>query len=78
MHYASRRGGRLTAPLVGEFRNDRGEFVGQEVLNGRSILVRFVISRITPDSATFEQAFSADGGRTWEVNWRAVDTRMNR
>ena len=78
MHYASRRGGRLTAPLVGAFRGDRAEFVGQEVFNGRSILVRFVISGITPDSATFEQAFSADGGRTWEVNWRAVDSRMDR
>lgn len=78
MHYASRRNGRLTAPLVGEFRGDRGEFFGQEVVRGRTILVRFVISGITPDSATFEQSFSADGGRTWEVNWRAVDTRIDR
>lgn len=76
MHFANRRGGRLTAPLVGEFRSDRAEFFGQEVINARTILVRFVISVITPDSATFEQSYSADGGRTWELNWRAVDTRI--
>lgn len=76
MHYASRRGGQLTAPLVGGFRNGRGEFYGQEVINGGTILVRFVIFDITPDSAKFEQSYSDDGGRTWEVNWLAVDTRV--
>jgi hypothetical protein len=77
MHYASRRGGQLTAPVVGEFRGGRGEFFGHEVINGRTILVRFVIFDITPDSAKFEQSYSDDGGRTWEVNWVAVDTRIS-
>jgi hypothetical protein len=76
MHFANRRSGRLTAPLIGEFRDGRGEFFGHEVVNGRTVLVRFVISGISRNSATFEQAYSADGGRTWEVNWRAVDTRI--
>jgi len=44
-------------------------------LNGRAILVRFVILPITPDSIRFEQSFSDDGGRSWEVNWIAVDSR---
>jgi hypothetical protein len=35
-----------------------------------------VISDITPDSCRFEQAFSDDGGKTWEVNWIALDTRV--
>ena len=65
-----------SAPGIGEFKDGRGEFYGQETLDGRAILVRFVISDITPDSCRFEQAFSADGGRTWEVNWIAVDTRV--
>ena len=39
--------------------------------------VRFVIADITPTSCRFEQAFSADGGKTWEVNWIATDTRVN-
>ena len=48
----------------------------QETLNGRAILVRFVISDITSNSVRFEQAFSDDGGKTWEVNWIAIDTRV--
>lgn len=54
----------------------RSEFYGQETFNGRAILVRFVISDITPNSCRFEQAFSDDGGKTWEVNWVATDTRV--
>jgi hypothetical protein len=38
--------------------------------------VRFVISDVKEDSVRFEQAFSADGGKTWEINWIALDTRM--
>jgi hypothetical protein len=77
LNFANSRGGTLSPPTIGEFKNGRGLFVGQETLNGRSILVRFVISDITPTSAHFEQAFSDDGGATWEVNWRATDTRVS-
>jgi hypothetical protein len=68
--------GVLGQPAIGEFKNGRGEFYDQEMFNGRAILVRFVISDITPTSCHFEQSFSDDGGKTWEVNWIAVDTRM--
>jgi hypothetical protein len=63
--------------VIGGFENGRGEFYGQEMLNGRPIFVRFIISDITPTSCRFEQAFSADGGKTWEVNWIATDTRVD-
>lgn len=76
LNFANRKGGTLTPPTIGEFKNGRGEFFGQETLDGRAILVRFVISDITPDSCRFEQAFSDDGGKTWEVNWIATDTRV--
>jgi hypothetical protein len=77
LNFASVKGGMMTQPTTGEFRNGRGEFYSQETLDdGRAILVRFVISDITPDSCRFEQAFSDDGGKTWEVNWVAVDTRI--
>lgn len=76
LNFSNSAGGTLSPPVIGEFTNGRGEFYAQETLNGRAILVRFVISDITPTSARFEQAFSADGGRTWEVNWIAVDTRV--
>ncbi len=76
LNFASSRGGTMTQPTIGEFKNGRGEFYDQETLNGRAIFVRFVISDITPDSCRFEQAFSDDGGKTWEVNWIATDTRV--
>jgi hypothetical protein len=76
LNVASSRSGALGVPTVGEFSNGRGEFIDQETFNGRAILVRFVISDIKPDSCHFEQAFSDDGGKTWEVNWIATDTRM--
>ena len=76
LNFASVKGGVLTPPTIGEFSNGRGEFYGQEIFNGRAILVRFVISEITQDSCRFEQAFSDDGGKTWEVNWVATDTRI--
>ena len=68
--------GLLTPPVTGEFdQNRRGTFYGLDTVNGRTVLVRFVISDVTPNSARFEQAYSADGGTTWETNWIAVDTR---
>ena len=76
LNFAGVGSGTLSPPTIGEFKNGRGEFYNQETLNGRAILVRFVISDITPTSCRFEQAFSDDGGKTWEVNWIAVDTRM--
>jgi hypothetical protein len=76
LNFATASGGTLFPPTLGEFRDGRGEFYSQETLRGRAILVRFVISDITPTSCRFEQAFSDDGGRTWEVNWIAVDTRV--
>ena len=74
LNFANSAGSTLGTPTVGEFKNGRGEFYDQETLNGRAILVRFVISEITPTSCHFEQAFSADGGQSWEVNWIATDT----
>jgi len=76
LNFAGSSGGALSQPTIGEFKNGHREFFDQETLNGRAILVRFVISDITSDSCHFEQAFSEDGGRTWEVNWIATDTRV--
>ena len=76
LNFANARSGVMAAPTLGGFSNGRGEFYNVETLDGREILVRFVISDITRDSCRFEQSFSADGGKTWEVNWIAVDTRQ--
>ena len=76
LNYANIAAGALTLPAIGEFKNGRGEFYNQDTLNGRSILVRFVVSDITATSVRYEQSYSDDGGKTWEVNWIAVDTRI--
>lgn len=76
LNFANSASGTLTIPSIGSFRNGRGEFYAQETLNGRAIFVRFVIHDITPNSIRFEQAFSDDGGKTWEANWVATDTRV--
>ena len=56
-------------PVVGEFSGHHGEFFDQEDYKGRAILVRYEWNDVSPKSAHMEQAFSADGGKTWEVNW---------
>ena len=76
LNFANSKVGTLSVPTIGEFKNGRGEFFDQETFNGRTILVRNVWSDITPNSCRFEQAFSDDGGKTWEVNWIATDTRV--
>jgi hypothetical protein len=75
LNFANVNDGTLTPPSIGEFKNGRGEFYNQDSLSGRSIMVRFVISEITPNSCRFEQSFSDDGGKTWEVNWIATDSK---
>lgn len=56
-------------PVVGQFNGRIGEFYDQEEYKGRAILVRYQWNNLSPTSARMEQAFSADGGKTWEVNW---------
>jgi hypothetical protein len=75
LNFSNSAGGTLGQPTVGEFKNGRGEFTDQETLNGRAIWVRFIISDITPTRVRYEQSFSDDGGKTWEVNWIATDIR---
>jgi hypothetical protein len=76
IYFANSGGGTVGVPLVGEFKDGRGEFVDQEPFKDRTILVRTIWSDITATSCRSEQAFSDDGGKTWEVNWIATDTRV--
>lgn len=78
LNFSNAASGTLTPPVIGEFKNGRGEFYGADTLGSRAILVRFVIFDVKPNSAKFEQAFSSDGGKTWEVNWIATDTRTGK
>ena len=76
LNFASSAGGGMAQPTIGEFKDGRGEFIDQETHNGRAILVRFVVTPADKDHAHFEQSFSDDGGKTWELNWIADDTRV--
>jgi hypothetical protein len=76
LNFVSYRNGALTAPVYGGFDGKGGGlFYGQDMIDGRAILVRFVITRVSNTEARFDQAYSTDGGRTWEDNWHAVDHR---
>jgi len=75
MNFANSGDGVLSTPAIGEFRDGRGEFHDQESYRGRTIQVRAIWSQIRPDSHRFEQSFSADGGKTWEVNFIGEVTR---
>jgi hypothetical protein len=75
--FAAATSGILESPIIGEFSNGHGELYGQDTYNGRSILVRGIWSDITPNTHKFEQAFSEDGGKTWEVNFIGTLERKN-
>lgn len=62
--------GILLPPVVGKFDAGLGVFEGDDELEGRPIRVRYTWSNMTPISARWEQAMSADSGKTWEMNWR--------
>jgi hypothetical protein len=69
LYWASSRDGILAQPQVGQFHDGVGEFYAQDTIEGRSVFVRYVWSNITDHSVHFEQAYSTDGGRSWDVNW---------
>lgn len=75
LYWANAANGVLEAPMIGAFDGGIGEFFSHELLQGRPIFVRYVWSGITADECRWEQAFSVDGGRTWESNWVMDFTR---
>lgn len=72
----SRRPGALGPPVFGSFDGDRGLFLGEDTLDGRPILVRFLWTDVEGPTPRWEQAFSDDGGDTWETNWVMELTRV--
>lgn len=75
LNYFNISDGHLTPPVIGEFSEGRGVFFAHDTYRGRAIFVRFVITKVDGDTYRFEQAFSADGGAHWELNWLATDRR---
>jgi len=75
LYWANSKTGVIDPPQVGAFKDGRGDFFAQDTIDGKTILVRYEWSRMTTSSPHFEQAFSEDGGKTWEVNWITDQTR---
>jgi hypothetical protein len=67
--------GELGSPLIGEFKQGRGELYSQDTFKSRSILVRGVWSQIEPNSHRYDESYSEDGGRTWKPAFAASLTR---
>ena len=73
---ATGQSGALDTPMVGRFTADGvGRFYCHEVFNGEPVFTRFLWTHKGPDACRWEQAFSTDGGQTWETNWTADFTR---
>lgn len=77
LYWANSKNGIIDPPQVGEFKNGRGEFYAQDTINGKTILIRFVWTNMNTSTPHFEQSFSDDGGKTWEVNWITDQTRVS-
>jgi len=76
LYWANSKIGILDPPQVGEFKDGHGQFFAQDTINGRTILIRFDWTNLNTNSPHFEQSFSDDGGKTWEVNWITDQTRV--
>jgi len=77
LYWASSRDGILDTPQIGQFHDGRGEFYAQDTVDGKPVFIRYVWSNITATSAHFEQAFSGDGGKSWDVNWISDMVRVS-
>jgi hypothetical protein len=76
LYWANSKVGILDPPQVGEFINGHGQFFAQDTINGQTILIKFDWTKLDSDAPHFEQSFSDDGGKTWEVNWITDQTRV--
>jgi len=77
LYWADRDDGVLTPPMIGEFEHGVGKFYDQESHGDRVIFVRHLYSKITSSSYHWQQAFSDDGGTTWQPNWNVTLTRQS-
>jgi hypothetical protein len=72
---AKTSGGQLDQPVVGRFVGGVGRFECDDTYQGTAVRVRYTWNKVDPDRPTWEQAFSTDGGQSWETNWRAEFSR---
>ena len=73
---ASIKTGTFDPPQIGSFTNNRGEFYAQDTFANKAVYIRYLWLKVSPNATHFEQAFSVDGGKTWETNWIYDGTRI--
>ena len=73
---SSIKSGVFDPPMIGQFKDGRGELYSQDTWEGRAIYVRFIWQSIDRGRTHLEQAYSDDGGKTWETNWIYDGQRM--
>jgi hypothetical protein len=78
IYWVNSRDGKMQSPVYGGFSGNVGLFFGDDTDEGRPVKVVYKWTRLGPDYATWEQAFSYDGGATWETNWRSEHVRIKR
>ncbi len=76
LYWANSKDGKMDPPQVGKFKDGQGEFYAQDTYNGKVILIRYAWTNLNTSTPHFEQSFSEDGGKTWEVNWITDQTRV--
>jgi len=76
LSWANSKTGVLDPPQIGQFKDGRGEFFAQDTINGKTIFIRYAWTNMTTNSPHFEQSFSDDGGKTWEVNFISDQVRI--
>jgi hypothetical protein len=76
IYFANSKYGSIVDDVTGSFKAGRGEFYDDETYEGKPIRVRFIISDISRTFFRFEQSFSPDKGKTWELNWVATFRRV--
>jgi hypothetical protein len=69
IYWVGKAMGKLQDPMIGSFKNGRGEFYDREIFDKQTIISRFIWSVLDANTARWEQAFSPDAGKTWETNW---------
>jgi hypothetical protein len=77
LYWASEKSGLSIPPQVGHFNADGvGDFYANDTFAGKPIIVRYRWTILRGNHPHFEQAFSADRGKTWETNWTTDYARL--
>lgn len=77
-NFVSASAGRFDPPTIGEYRGGNVEYYATDKFRGRTVLIRGIWSDIKPDSHSYEEDLSSDGGRSWQPAFVAHLTRIGR